>query len=214
MDWARRMIGISSGGGGGGGDATPPPPRDGYAERANALARAQSMQLAGLKDELNETEEDLTAAVVKKDTVTVRAKLLRKRQLETQIRVLAGKLENVRVQSSTAGAAEANLEQARLTKEAAETIQALNREAEGVDIVGAVEDLREGVDDTAAYSDMLAEPITGGLDTMDLDAEMAQLMDHQDEMAALEALSGAMPVPKGGGARADVVVASKKGTGN
>lgn len=197
MDALRSFLGM------GAGDSAPAPApvyRGGngktFSERADALARAQAMQLAMKQDELEEVDAGIEAAKGARDRTALARLIARKRQLAREIQNLSGRLANVRVQSRTALTAEANLEQARLTAEAAQEIQYLNRQAESIDIDGAVDDLQEGVADTMEYSDRLAEPLdTGGFNLETVDEEIDRLMRNQEEAEATEAMRGAPSVP-------------------
>jgi hypothetical protein len=155
------------------------------------------MQLAGKQDELDEVNEDISAAMGARDKTSMATLIVRKRQLTREIANLNGKLANVRVQSRTALDAEANLEQAKLTAEAAYEIQHLNRQAEGIDIDAVVDDLQDGVADTMEYSNRLAEPLdaSGGYDMETVDEEMERLMREQDDGEAATVMQWAPKAP-------------------
>ena len=209
MDWVRGVLGMGEQSGGGG-DKPPPPRRTQdddrpVSQRGAELERALRVQIGGLKYELDETKEELQAAMRARDQKTARIKLLRKKALENEIRQKEGLLANVSTTKKGVVSAKANQEQGLLMREAADEIQYLNRQTEQLDLEGAVDDLKEGIAETLDTTDLLSEPIMGegelaasmGFQEETVDEELERMMRQQAEEDALDTLGQALPVPGG-----------------
>jgi hypothetical protein len=159
---------------------------------AEALLRAQRMQLAQLRDEEVEVQADLDQATRERNQAQMRAKLTRLRQLQADIRLTEGKLNNVGAQRRLLQSADANVQQGALMGAGADQLDALVREADEIDLDEIVDRLQEGAARTHEFSSRLSEPLLyddggGG----DIDEEVQELMQRAED----ERLAGLLDAP-------------------
>jgi len=171
--------------------AAPAPKPARAAPNADALLRAQRMQLGQLRDEAQEVREEMEAAVRASNQPLVRAKLARLKQLEGDIRLTQAKLDNVGAQQRTLQSADANVQQAVLMGAGADQLEALVREADDIDLDDVVDRLQDGAARTHEFSTRLSEPLMTHYDEGDIDEEVEQLMQR----AADERTAGLLDAP-------------------
>ncbi len=180
MQWFREKIGLA--------EAPPPQPAGGAggvgATEADAakLLRTQRLKLGQLKAEYDDVDMEFREALAGGNQSAARAKLVKKRELEAQMRQLEGKINNQAAVLNTLSTADANLQQARVVREGADQLGALVKETEKIDLDGAVDSFQDSAALTNDYSNRLSEPLfyigSADPDAEDVDVELARMMEE------------------------------------
>jgi len=154
-------------------------------ERAAKLLKAQKMQLSSLKEEYQEVCEEVDIAVESGNKSVARTKLQRKNQLDAEIRLLQGKIQNQEAAQRTITNASSNKEQALLMREGAAELGAIVDETERIDLDEIVDTFQDNAARTHEFSSRLSEPIISNSvygtneDGQDIDDELDMLMQRK-----------------------------------
>lgn len=171
------------------------------AERLEKLARAQTMQLGQVMDELKEVEEELSRI----DPQTQRDRTLQliqtKKQCTIEAKALSQKLQNTRNQQKILDQARMNLEQQAALQESAVELKALALASEELNVQEAVDVIQDAVKDLKHQDKLLTKPIFGGggastlVEQDEAEQELAALLARQ----SLPSVPTAVPPARGGG---------------
>jgi len=154
-------------------------------ERAAKLLKAQKMQLSSLKEEYQEVCEEVDIAVESGNKSAARTKLQRKNQLDAEIRLLQGKIQNQEAAQRTITNASSNKEQALLMRDGAAELGAIVDETERIDLDEIVDTFQDNAARTHEFSSRLSEPIISNSvygtneDGQDIDEELDMLMQRK-----------------------------------
>jgi len=173
-------------------------------KRLASITRAQELQLEQRQDELEEVEQELQAALKKKDTATAKLKLKRKNELKAEITSIGGKHANTRAQLNVQQTANNNLEQALLVQEGATELKGAVEAIEEIKLEDAIDDIKDRAAELKVHDDLLSSSMFGdltGVNEEDVDEELAAMMRQQEEeriAAQLEQMGSVpttLPVP-------------------
>jgi len=179
MDWFRSAIGLTASFPE---EKKPAKIEDGE-ERNAKLLKAQKLQLKQLKGELEEVGQELQDALDLGEKAEARSKLQRKRQLESEVRLLEGKIQNQEIAHRTLTQADSNREQALLMKDGADRLNEIVQDTEKIDLDDIVDSYQDGAARTHEFSTRLSEPLfssSSGIndDGQDVDEELDMLMQR------------------------------------
>jgi len=178
MDWFRTAIGLKA--------SFPeernPVPDERREEKQASLLKAQKMQLKQLKAHLEEVGIELEAALEQGNKTEARSKLQQQRQLQSDVRLLEGKIQNQEIAQRTITQADSNREQALLMKDGATKLNAIVEDTEKIDLDDIVDTYQDGAARTHEFSTRLSEPLFSSSylndDGQDVDEELDTLMQR------------------------------------
>ncbi len=155
-------------------------------ERLSKQLKTQTIQIEGLRDELEEVKVDLAVATRAKNVPVMTTKVTRKKELEAEIGTMEKKRVNTRAQLRKLQVADANLEQALLIKDGATELQETVNAMDEIGLEDAVDKMQDAAAQVNEHDALLAGDIMGGagggevLDPEDINAEIQKLLDAQD----------------------------------
>lgn len=201
MDWFRSAIGLKASFPD---EKNPPNQRaEDSEEKRASLLKAQKLQLRQLKGELDEVQTELEAALERGNKSEARSKLQQQRQLQADVRLLEGKIQNQEIAHRTITQADSNREQALLMKDGATRLNELVEETEKIDLDDIVDTYQDGAARTNEFSTRLSEPLFSSAatafndDGQDVDEELDALMQRtaDRQTASLADISAPKVIP-------------------
>lgn len=158
-------------------------------ERQAKLLKTQRLKLKGLKFELSEVGQTLEYALDSGNKVEARSLLQRQRQLQSEISILEGQIQNQEVAQRTISQADSNREQAILMKDGANKLNDLVQDTEKIDLDEIVDSYQDGAARTHEFSTRLSEPLftSSALndDGQDVDEELDAMMQRTADRKTL-----------------------------
>ena len=153
-------------------------------ERLAQLARAQTMQLGQLMDELKDIEAELATIDMQANRNKALQLIQTKKQVNIELQTINQKLQNTRNQQKILDQARMNLEQQVALQNSAVELKALAIASEELNVQEAVDTIQDAVKDLKHQDKLLAKPIFGGgegtlIEQDEAEQELAALLARQ-----------------------------------
>jgi hypothetical protein len=179
MNWFQNLIGLSS--------ETVVAPRKGEVEGnqdPQKLVRAQKGQLKILNASLSIVVDEIQQASSEGNKSKLSTKIAERNQLQTEIRLLEGKIRNQEAAQRVVATAHSNKDQAVLLRNAATELGTVVEETEKIDLDTIVDTFQDNAAQTHDFSSRLSEPLFSSAayatneDGQDIDEEVEMLMQQ------------------------------------
>jgi hypothetical protein len=191
MNWFQNLIGLSSE------KVVAPPKGEGEGiQDPQKLVRAQKGQLKILNASLSIVISEIKEASEEGNKSKLSTKIAERNQLQTEIRLLEGKIRNQEAAQRVVATAHSNKDQAVLLRNAATELGAVVEETEKIDLDTIVDTFQDNAAQTHEFSSRLSEPLFSSAayatneDGQDVDEEVEMLM----QQAADAKMSGLLGV--------------------
>lgn len=177
MNWFQNLIGLSSSSNVEVQDEKHSSPQD-----PQKLLRAQKGQLKILNANLQLVTQEIQQAVDEGNKSKATSKIAERNQLQTEIRLIEGKIRNQEAAQRVVATAHSNKDQALLLKDAASELGAVVQETEKIDLDTIVDTFQDNAAQTHEFSSRLSEPLFSSAayatneEGQDVDDEVEMLM--------------------------------------
>jgi hypothetical protein len=145
-------------------------------ERLALSVKAQQLQIGQLQEEVDDLNDKIKLSVDANDRASAGAHLLERKRIQTDIEMRKKKLANTRGQLHQIEMANANIEQALLTREGADELNSAVEAMETIDLDGAVDDMQDAAKTVDEHNERLTESIFGSPDPSEVDSELDAIM--------------------------------------
>jgi TolA-binding protein len=124
-------------------------------ERLALSVKAQQLQIGQLQEEVDDLNDKIKLSVDANDRASAGAHLLERKRIQTDIEMRKKKLANTRGQLHQIEMANANIEQALLTREGADELNSAVEAMETIDLDGAVDDMQDAAKTVDEHNERL-----------------------------------------------------------
>lgn len=181
MNWFQNFIGLSNSESN---TTTPNNSTPKSSEDPQKLLRAQKGQLKILNASLSIITEEIKDAVDEGNKNKATTKIAERNQLQTEIRLLEGKIRNQEAAQRVVATAHSNKDQALLLRDAASELGAVVQETEKIDLDTIVDTFQDNASQTHEFSSRLSEPLFSSAayatneEGQDVDEEVEMMMQR------------------------------------